>query len=493
MNMYNIKIPKNNSGSMLIIVLVFTTIFALVSLVLGSLVNSQFKLSTRKIAWNKSIQVAEAGVNYYRWHLAHSPTDYYDGNDEATSPGPYVHDYNDPQGSTIGQFSLEITPPSECSNRVVIESTGWTNDYPGIQRKVRVTYGKQSLAQFSFISNSSFWLKSNEELHGHIHSNGGIRHEGLVDSLTTSAQENYWCGYQEGCTSNPSDPLAEMPGIWGSGEDQSLRQFPVSNIDFASITANLATLKTIADEQLMCSATEDCFFPQQGLGYHITFIDDGTFEVRRVTQKQNNVWAWDGYDWVRRSDDIKNQSSVIDTYTLPSSCAIIFVEDDVWVDGTVKGSVTLVAAKLPVSPGNSPDIIINDDLVYLDKDGDNSLGLISQQDIIIPFYGYPTYSDTLEDLEINGVLLAQNGHVMRMHYDPTWPSYHLNDSLVIYGAVISNTMRKWSWQSSEGGPYVSGYQNTDITYDSNLTYNPPPGFPTTGDYQFITWEEVTEK
>jgi len=29
-----------------------------------------------------------------------------------------------------------------------------------------------------------------------------------------------------------------------------------------------------------------------------------------------------------------------------------------------------------------------------------------------------------------------------------------------------------------------------MAYDSKLTYNPPPYFPTAGEYQFLGWEEL---
>ena len=39
----------------------------------------------------KALQVAEAGIEYYRWHLAHAPQDYTDGH--ATSSPTYTHTF----------------------------------------------------------------------------------------------------------------------------------------------------------------------------------------------------------------------------------------------------------------------------------------------------------------------------------------------------------------------------------------------------------------
>jgi len=71
-------------------------------------------------------------------------------------------------------------------------------------------------------------------------------------------------------------------------------------------------------------------------------------------------------------------------------------------------------------------------------------------------------------------------------------NYVLRNKISLYGVIITNTIWTWSWVNG-WGQTVSGYRNTETIYDSNLTYNPPPGFPTTGEYQILQWEETTEK
>jgi hypothetical protein len=61
--------------------------------------------------------------------------------------------------------------------------------------------------------------------------------------------------------------------------------------------------------------------------------------------------------------------------------------------------------------------------------------------------------------------------------------------LTLRGAIISNTTWTWSW-TNDAGTIISGYDTTDTKYDPNLRFNPPPGFPTKGDYEFIKWEEI---
>ena len=45
----------------------------------------------------QAFAIAEAGIEYYRWHLAHAPLDFTDG---STSTPPYVHPYYDKSNNT---------------------------------------------------------------------------------------------------------------------------------------------------------------------------------------------------------------------------------------------------------------------------------------------------------------------------------------------------------------------------------------------------------
>lgn len=154
----------------------------------------------------------------------------------------------------------------------------------------------------------------------------------------------------------------------------------------------------------------------------------------------------------------------------PPANGFIFVDDMVWVDGVVHGRLTV-----GTSAGKS--IIINGDITYSVKDGTDVLGLIAEQNVLIP-------KNSPEDLEVDAALLAQNGATKRYFY-----SGNTKDSLYIYGSVITNKMWTWSWVSG-GGAVISGYEVTNATYDANLTYGPPPGFPVGSEYHLLSWEVV---
>jgi hypothetical protein len=86
-------------GSITPALLIITGAFLVVIYGLLSVLALQFDFSNRQVGGEQSLHIAEAGVNYYRWHLAHDPDDY---TDATGASGPYEHEYLDPQGQAIG-------------------------------------------------------------------------------------------------------------------------------------------------------------------------------------------------------------------------------------------------------------------------------------------------------------------------------------------------------------------------------------------------------
>lgn len=335
-------------------------------------------------------------------------------------------------------------------------------------------YAKPSLAKYGFLTNSNVWFGTNENLKGPFHSNSGIRMDGTQNSLSTSAKETYTCGYEHGC-----DPPEEKPGIWGigQGESQGLWQFPVSNVDFDGIVQDMAVLKAEAETSgIYLASTTD-------YGYHMVFNSDATFDVYKVTSLQSPVWGYNGEEWIEESNSINNET-FYQTFNMPSNCAPIFVEDNLWVDGSVNGRIVVVVARLPDVPGTNAKIIIPDNILYV---GDDSvLGLIAQKDVLIPLY-------SPNNLSIEAAMLAQKGHVFRYYYPDWWyepyATYAMRNNITTYGSIITNTIWTFTWVNSSE-QVVSGYAVTDMNYDADLTYTPPPYFPVTSEYEIASWEEI---
>lgn len=454
-------------GSAIPTILIIATAFIIIIYGLLFMLSIQLDFSHRQIASEKALNIAEAGINYYRWHLAHDPDDFQDGTNQT---GPYVHDYYDPQGGIIGKYSLTITPPSNGSSIVTIRSTGWTVEKPTVRRTIVAQYGTPSFAEFSFLSNASMWFGSGITVSGQIHSNQGIRMDGTNTSEVTSALSTYTCGSETGCS-----PPQTRPGVWtiGPGGDQGLWEFPVPSVDFDSISFDFSGMRD--------SAQQDGLYigPSTYRGYHFIFNSNGTFNVYRV----NNTNYIDGYavtDGCQRRYQTITNETFVGTYSIANE-PIIFVEGDVWVEGTIKGRTTLAAVKFPIQT-SSANIWIRNNVVYTDYNGSDSLGLIAQNDIYF-VKNVPNF------FQVDAVMMAQKGTILRHGY---WngcggSSNAVRQQLTINGSVISYYKSYWNFGS--GSTLTSGFVTRQINYDSDVLFNPPPYFPTSGEYEFISWTE----
>ncbi|MDD5342117.1 MAG: hypothetical protein PHH01_01630 [Patescibacteria group bacterium] len=463
-----IRIIRNNKsqGATLVMAIVLLTIYMLMLGGIINLVMSQNKQTIRQISWERSLAIAEAGANFSRWRLVH------DSNDFSFS-GTY--DYSDPQGGVIGQYSLEITEPVTCTTMVTVKSTGWTLDFPNVKRTVKVRYNRASLAQYAFLTNSDIWIGENEDVQGPLHSNGGVRMDGTQNAESTSSKETYTCQPMHGC-----NPATQKPGIWGSGSGgaSGLWRFPVSVVDFNVITTDLADLKTKAQNGGYY------FEPSGAFGYHIIFKNTGAFDLYKVTELEPDVWGCDTeWNCAWDSNDIKHEE-LVDRYDLAEDqCDIqnlIFVEDKkVWVDGVLKEKATVAAAQFPDTAATNSSIIINGNITRADP-ADTMLGLIAQKNVLVPYYS-PNI------LEIQAVMVAQKGAVQRLYY-----AGNVKNKILVRGSIITNNVWTWSWVNG-GGTVVSGYELTESHFEPALIYAPPPFFPGTGEYNFISWEELPQE
>lgn len=430
-----------------------------------------------------AFQVAEAGVEYYRWHLAHSPLDFQDGTGQA---GPYVHSYEDRLGQTIGQFTLTITSPLVGSTLVTIRSKGELTGFPNLTRTIEVLLAIPSLAKYAVVANDDMNFGPGTEIFGPIHSNRGIRFDGLAHNVVSSSLSSYndpdhSGGDEYGVHTHitPADPLPPTvipirPDVFESG-----RLVSVPAIDFTGLTASLAQIKT--DAQIT-----GYYFPASGKqGYNIVLKTNDTFDLYKVDSTKitpnsgcNNSLGQD--NWGTWSI---NEQSFLASYPFPAN-GLIFVEDNLWVEGQINSArLTIAAARFPEDSSNNRSITINNDLLYTNYDGRDVIGLIAQGNVNVGMI-----SDN--NLRIDAAVVAKNGRAGRYYYRPPFGSdrcspYHERNSITFFGMIATN--KRYGFAYTDG----TGYHTRNITYDANLTYNPPPSFPLVGDqYQVISWTEV---
>lgn len=452
---------KNNKGSILLYVMIFGTLaFSFVVIGVSSYALSEYKATVYRENQEKAFQIAEAGVNYYKWHLVHDPFDYQDG---TGAPGPYVHPFKDKNGTEIGYFSLTITT-STSNSIITVESEGWVKNQEQSKRKIRARIRFSSLTEYSMVSNSGMWIGDDSVVSGRMHSNTGIRFDGITNAPITSAVESYLCApvHGSGCGHD-----TYKPGIWGSGGPKSLWFFPVPAEDFGGVANSLLEISTKASEGgLYLSDSNE-------QGWRLRFIGDGTVGVAKVEQ----VDCYRGDDLITGQKNIdvcfdikSNGLGTEQIFSVPAN-GYIYVNDRAWVEGGVHGKVTLGVA-------SGQPIIIGNNIVYTTTEGADSLGLITDGDVIIPY-------NSPNQMTIHAAIFA-GGSAKRYKYSGAKGQ---RDKLNILGSISSNQTWTWSYVSM-GGASVSGYGVVSTTYDNNLLNNPPLAFPRSVNLDLVSWEEV---
>ena len=470
-------------GGILIQVLLFMTIGIFV--ISGS-VNwgvMSVRLARQGEIKEQAMQIAEAGIDYYRWHLAHDPADFQDG---TGAPGPYIHDYFDKSGAKIGEFALTIDPPPLGSTIVTITSTGTSMMGTTTKRAVRTRIGKPSYAKFAVLSNSD--LSIGATIVGPMHSNGLLYMvDGTAQNLMTSSKTTAsssmtggvvkW-GVYAATDPNPPTGLATVTSMFLVGRD-----IGVPGVDFSDLTVDLAQLETSA-------VTNGRYYGDSGaLGYHIVLHTDDTYTITRVDTFATGGGSCGARQWWNSCAVVANgawrigtQSAIAGGTNVPfPTNGIIYAEDDVWVDGTINTArLTIVAATMP-DVGPRRNIIVNNDLLYTNKDGQDAIGLIAQDNFWIGVVSE-------EDLEIDAAIIAQNGRVSRHGYN-NCGTHSEKNNLYMYGMFASN--QRYAYGNLDCNSFGnSGYQNSrTYEYDTYLLYGPPPSFPlTSAQYEILSSE-----
>lgn len=488
--MKNISTQK---GFMLVGILVFASIaMVIMTAVIGGAV-ANVRLSEKIYNRERAFHLGEAGNEYYRWHLAHSNLDFKDGN--ATS-GPYVHQMVDKFGTPIGSFSLNIIPPISGSTVVKIQSTGSVIT-ASTTRKIQTTLAIPSLAKYAVAANDAIRFGQGTEVFGPIHSNNGVRFDGLSHNIISSAVSSYDDPDHSGAVEfavhthvteppgsgaidtfrtleAPPSAVPSRPDIFIAG-----RQFPVPTFDFTGITSDLASIKSQA------ISAGRYFSASNGVGYRILLKTNDTFDLYKVTALDTVTRSCElnsGGDtivgWGTWSIKATSGQTFLQNYPIPAN-GLIFLEDNVWVDGQINTArVTIASGRFPDNSTTRPSITVNNNLLYTNYDGQDVVALISQGD-----FNVGLASD--DNLRIDAALVAQNGRAGRYRYHSSCGANYIRNSLTLYGMIA--TSKRYGFAYTDG----TGYGIRNINYDANLLYGPPPSFPlTTSQYSTISWEEL---
>lgn len=505
---------KNKKGGALVYALVIMSATSIILLSLMQYIVSQIKFGYNRVEKEEALQIAEAGIYYYRWYLAHETSgktaqqiqDFWDGS-------PIGTDLSDPYQAAYeerGTYEITVTKPSAGSTSVIVQSTGWTNREPGIKRTVKVRFRRPSWSEFIFLSNSFMNFGDEAEVFGKVHSNVGIRFDGLAHNIVSAlparfndpthggSTQEFGVHTHEG-TTDPAAPaypwssgtVPDRPDIFMAG-----REFPVPEVSFNGVTTDLSNMKSQAQ------AGHGKYFDGAEIGRRLKFKTDGTFDVCTVTSQVPGSHIPSGYSGVVSGASGSYSGTNGNTCSASACCAgsdcpliqnsrpqrgrcvsianypivdngVVFVEDNAWVEGSISNKrVTVVAAKLS-GGGTDADIYIgisNNNLRLAAYDCNNMLGLVAQRDILV-------LNDCPSDFIVDAALLAQSGKVgiatgMGGKYQFT------------FNGAIASYLQPY-FQSG-----TSGFANRIYNFNNNLLYCAPPYFPTGTEYAIDLWEEL---
>jgi hypothetical protein len=465
------------AGYIMLLSLVFGAIFLGVLTALTGVAVTQFRAQTYASGKARALTLAESGLEYYRWFLAHNPGNLTNG---TGSPGPYTLTQYDPEGGVIGATELTVTGNTSCGEvtSIDLKAVGIPNDSSGARRTITARYAQPSVAEFSYVLNSSVWAGSDRVINGPYHANGGIRMDGTANAPVTSSLETWLCTSDFGCGTNQT-----VAGVFGGGSNSGLWSYPKPQVDFGGIAADFSSLKARAQSSGLYFArfsSGNANGAAYWRGYHMVFSSNGTVTVRRVTSTNAlTVQPVNPADSTTDRTRIQNSTN-LGTYTIPSSCGLIFVEDNVWVEGTIPSKVTLVAANVTTT-GVAPNAMLPDNIIYANDTA--GLTLIAENNVLIT-------ADSPDTMTLNGVFIAQEGAFGRNYYSGCPSQYEPRNSLTIYGTTVSNKRTGTKWVDGCGWGDDAGYQTRVDAYDRRLATDPPPFTPTIStDYQFVDWRE----
>lgn len=467
---------SSQTGVTTLLVLLYMALFVLILSTISGYALTQSRYGRALAAREQALHIAEAGIEYYRWFLAHNPT-ILDAGVGLVSPKTYTE--VDPETGSVGDATITATATLQCNTVqwIDITSRGIADADKLFPRNLTARYMRPSVAEYSYVVNTSVWAGSDRNIRGPYHSNGGVRMDGSSNSNVSSSLSTWNCTSSYGC----SPAQATAPGVVGNGTNPELWKFPVPTIDFALIAVDFAGLKTKAQ------ASGIYYGPAAGSvnerGYRIVFNANGTFTLYRVTSTDAYPSQSSQYGNTTEASVITGQT-LLGTFAIPATCSLMFFEDRVWVEGTVGAKVTVVSAT-PTS-GTTPDAYLNNNIYYAQYDGTDGLTVIAERNVLIPLVAP-------DNMEIHGIFVAQSGHYGRDYFSindtpASLDQYVSQTSLTTIGTVVSNGRTGTSWIC--GGIFCSGFQTRYDYYDQLVAFSPPPFTPVAStQYTLSLWRE----
>ena len=434
---------KNRRG---VVLVAFYMVMTVLSIFAAQFVSRAIYQNNSVITFNKKAQafnLAESGLDKaIAWFR--------------TQDAPPVGNKNNPWGGgaqnlILGTYSVAITDlgnpaGSTTIRRYRVASTGTVGNI----NKVLTNYVQtDNYARYIWFTNretynnNNVWFVSQDTLNGPSHTNG---HFNIYGNPTFTGEvhsvDDYIRFYNNGNNINlgqATNPPYDIPNF------QNGINFGADYFAMPSQALNLRTASTNGGLRLLGDT-------------NVVLNSNGTMDVT------NDKNGWNNHNM-----------------PLPANGALFVACDgskcrsgaSLTVSGTLNGRLTV---------GAQYDVLIPNSVVYKSDPRTNpastdTLGIISERDIIIS-------DNAPNNLEIDGSIMALETSFMMNNWWVGPPK----GTLTVYGGIIQDQRGPVGTFNSVTGQKASGYSKS-YSYDPRLLSNPPPFFPTTGDYITLSWED----
>lgn len=497
-------------GNVMIITIFALFLITTLAVAMLSITTDTLYMNNRQQYRANALNIAESGAEEGALWLVQQTTPPY-GSATIRTCGPI--------SMNGGTYTYKIDPDTNNNNNFLkiykITSAG---TYKNLTQTVEVVVQQASFGKYAYftdsevssVSGGTIWWTSRDLIDGPVHSNNtnnsnfSINYSGstspiFLDTVTSSGNtinyspsrprsestfktifKNGSTGYKLGVDpiALPNSSDAQKNAAWGDTSG-----FPTSTGTYLSGNSS-SGIYIVGDASIQLAL--DSSGNQQVL---ITQTINSVLKTTTVTMdKSTSTTTVNG---TVGNGSVTSESSLTNgviycTGNITSLKGV--VADNLVSDGKITERSALTVA---TDVNNKKDITITDNLVYNtkpDKTQDDSaavnlaagtLGIVSHN-IIVSSYA-PT------NLEIDGILMAggqntSDGSFYVKNYSTKYPT----GKLTVLGGIIQKQRGPVGTFDSYSGSTSSGYSK-NYHYDTRLGKNPPPYYPTTGQYDRISW------
>jgi len=423
---------KNKKG---IILITAYMVIAVLGIIGGAFISrsiSEIRIAEREKNSIQAFYLAEAGIDYILDRLRKTGTT----SGEKTSTL-----------SNIGSYSCEW---SLSNNVISAESTGTVND---VSRIIQVDILPDTFARYLYFTNTEHfrwmgwylpvWFSTEDSVEGPLQTNGHLHIAGNPAFSDPNyhkpvKSEDNFITYMNGGSPRDKTTLSNPPYDYPTFQDGA--QLGVEQVPLPSKALDLRTA-AVHDGLMLTGPTT------------IVLKNNGTMDVTNSNKK------WVNYN-----------------IPLPENGAVFVDGGNVTVYGTLNGQLSI---------GTNRDIIITNNVLYntnprTNPESTDVLALIAERNVVIS-------ESAPYNLEIDASIMALGDSFVLEN----WWNAPIKGTLTVLGGIIQKERGPIGTFDPYTNQKTSGYSKNYI-YDARLLQNPPPFYPTTGDYTISNWREKYE-